>query len=55
MKTKAKSKTARPIAPIVLNTFEMPTRAIHGVMAKTKMVLRVFLENVSATSASPMI
>lgn len=43
------------MAPIVLNTLEMPTLAIQGVIAKTKMVLSVFLENVSATSASPMI
>lgn len=43
------------MAPIVLNTLAMPTLAIHGVIAKTKTVLRVFLENVTATSASPMI
>lgn len=40
---------------MVLNTLEIPTLAIQGVMAKTKMVLSVFLEKVSATNASPII
>ena len=55
MNTKAKSKTAVPMAPIVLKTFDMPTAAIQGVIAKTKTVLKVFLEKVRATRASPTI
>lgn len=43
------------MAPIVLNTLDMPTAAIQGVIAKTKTVLKVFLEKVRATRASPTI
>lgn len=54
-KAKAKSSTASPIAPMVLKTLAIPTASIHGVIANTKTVLNVFLENVRATRASPMI
>lgn len=53
--TKANSNTASPIAPIVLNTLEIPTASIQGVIANTKIVLSVFREKVKATRASPMI
>lgn len=44
-----------PIAPMVLKTFAMPTPAIHAGIAKTNMVLKVFLTVVKAVSASPII
>jgi len=43
------------MAPIVLKTLDMPTAAIQGVMAKTKMVLIVLRTKVRPTKASPMI
>lgn len=55
MNTEAKRSTTSPIAPIVLKTLAIPTELTHGTMAKTNIVLKVFLTKVRATSASPTI
>lgn len=55
MNTAAKDKITTPIAPIVLNTFAMPTADIQTGMANTKIVLIVFRQNVTAVRASPII
>ena len=55
MKKAAKDKISTPMAPMVLNTFAVPTPAIQAGMAKTNIVLKVLRTNVSPVSASPMI
>jgi len=55
MNAKANSRTTKPIAPMVLNTLAIPTELTQGTIAKTKIVLRIFLTKVSATRASPTI
>jgi hypothetical protein len=55
MKNTENDKMTKPNAPIMLKTFATPTAAIQAGMAKTKIVLNVFLTNVRAVSASPTI
>ncbi len=54
-KTPAKHSIAAPIAPIVLNTFGIPTAATQAGIAKTKIVLNKLRTTVNAVRASPMI
>lgn len=55
MKTPDQEKINNAMAPMALKTFGMPFAFTQAGNAKTKIVLKVFLRNVTAVSESPTI
>ena len=53
MNTALKDRIKSPIAPMVLNTFGIPTAAVQAGIPNTKTVEKVLRRNVTETRASP--